>query len=90
MPEPDPTALVECRHLSFGYAERFVLNDINLTRCGPVQMRQMLEAVDAMRQAGLAFVPIPVLNDRDRANLYATMSARLESIEAAAAKKEAE
>jgi phospholipid/cholesterol/gamma-HCH transport system ATP-binding protein len=31
MPDPDPTALVECRHLSFGYGERFVLNDISLT-----------------------------------------------------------
>jgi phospholipid/cholesterol/gamma-HCH transport system ATP-binding protein len=31
MPDPDSTALVECRHLSFGYGERFVLNDISLT-----------------------------------------------------------
>lgn len=66
------------------------MSDINLTRCSAIQMCQMLKAVDAMREAGLEFVPIPVLNDRDRANLYATMSARLESIEAAAAKKEAE
>ena len=37
MPDPDPdlhpelTALVECRHLSFGYGERVVLDDISLT-----------------------------------------------------------
>ena len=28
---PDLTALVECRHLSFGYGERLVLDDISLT-----------------------------------------------------------
>jgi phospholipid/cholesterol/gamma-HCH transport system ATP-binding protein len=31
MTEPDPTALVECRQLSFGYGDRFVLEDISLT-----------------------------------------------------------
>lgn len=37
MPDPDPDrdrdpdALVECRHLSFGYSERVVLDDISLT-----------------------------------------------------------
>ena len=31
MTDPDPTALVECRHLSFGYGERTVLSDVSLT-----------------------------------------------------------
>jgi phospholipid/cholesterol/gamma-HCH transport system ATP-binding protein len=31
MTDPDPSALVDCRHLSFGYGERIVLNDISLT-----------------------------------------------------------
>ncbi len=31
MSDPDSTALVECRHLSFGYGDRFVLEDISLT-----------------------------------------------------------
>jgi phospholipid/cholesterol/gamma-HCH transport system ATP-binding protein len=30
-PVPEPTALVECRHLSFGYGERVILDDISLT-----------------------------------------------------------
>ena len=33
MTDPDPTALVECRHLSFGYGPRPVLSDIS--RTGP-------------------------------------------------------
>ena len=31
MPDPVPSALVECRHLSFGYGERLILDDISLT-----------------------------------------------------------
>jgi len=31
MSDPDSTALVECRHLSFGYGDRFVLDDISMT-----------------------------------------------------------
>jgi phospholipid/cholesterol/gamma-HCH transport system ATP-binding protein len=31
MTDPDPTALVECRHLSFGYGERLVLDDVSFT-----------------------------------------------------------
>lgn len=31
MSQPDPTAIVECRHLSFGYGERLVLDDLTFT-----------------------------------------------------------
>jgi phospholipid/cholesterol/gamma-HCH transport system ATP-binding protein len=31
MTDSDPTVLVECRHLSFGYGDRFVLDDVSLT-----------------------------------------------------------
>jgi phospholipid/cholesterol/gamma-HCH transport system ATP-binding protein len=31
MTDPDPTALVECRHVTFGYGERVVLQDVSLT-----------------------------------------------------------
>jgi phospholipid/cholesterol/gamma-HCH transport system ATP-binding protein len=31
MTHPDSTALVECRHLSFGYGERLVLDDVSFT-----------------------------------------------------------
>lgn len=31
MSDPDATAIVECRHLSFGYGERLVLDDLSFT-----------------------------------------------------------
>src|SRR5687768_9889196 len=31
MPETDATALVDCRHLSFGYGERRILDDVTFT-----------------------------------------------------------
>jgi phospholipid/cholesterol/gamma-HCH transport system ATP-binding protein len=31
MTDPDSTALVECRHVSFGYGERLVLDDVSFT-----------------------------------------------------------
>src|SRR5437868_11371977 len=31
MTETDPTAIVECRHLSFGYGARRVLDDVSFT-----------------------------------------------------------
>src|SRR3954469_12952836 len=31
MTEPDSSALVECRNLSFGYGERLVLDDVSFT-----------------------------------------------------------
>src|SRR5437868_6911667 len=31
MTDPDPRPIVECRHLSFGYGERLVLNDLTFT-----------------------------------------------------------
>jgi phospholipid/cholesterol/gamma-HCH transport system ATP-binding protein len=31
MTDPDPTALVECRHLTFGYGRRHILDDLSFT-----------------------------------------------------------
>src|SRR6059058_2941945 len=31
MSDPDPNAIVECRHLSFGYGQRLVLDDVSFT-----------------------------------------------------------
>ena len=31
MTDPDPTALVECRNLSFGYGDRRILDDVSFT-----------------------------------------------------------
>ena len=60
------------------------MSTINTTRCSPVQMRRMLEMVEMMKQAGIEFVPVPVLNYADRAKLALITSDRLEQIATAA------
>ena len=63
--------------------------NIETTRASAPEMREALLAVDALKQAGMRFVPIPVLNDQDRARLLAFMGQRLAAIEAVASKAEA-
>jgi hypothetical protein len=46
----------------------------------PVEMRKALEAVNAYKQAGILFVPIPVLDDADHVALIEQASAKLEKI----------
>lgn len=62
---------------------------IETTRASVPEMREALLAVDALKQAGMRFVPIPVLNDQDRARLLAFMGQRLAAIEAVASRAEA-
>lgn len=62
---------------------------IKTTRASVPEMREALLAVDALKQAGMRFVPIPVLNDQDRARLLAFMGQRLAAIEAVASRAEA-
>lgn len=62
---------------------------IETTRASAPEMREALLAVDALKQAGMRFVPIPVLNDQDRARLLAFMAQRLAAIEAVASRAEA-
>lgn len=60
------------------------MSTINTTSCSPVQMRKALEMVEALKQAGMEFVPVPVLNDADREKLMLITASRLEQIATAA------
>ena len=66
-----------------------LMTHIETTRASAPEMREALLAVDALKQAGMRFVPIPVLNDQDRARLLAFMGQRLAAIEAVASQAEA-
>ena len=59
-----------------------------MERATPVQMRKALEAVEALRKAGIEFVPIPVVSSEDRAKLLGIMMKRVEDV-AIQAEKEA-
>ena len=54
------------------------MSGINATKCSPVQMRTSLEVVAALKDAGIEFVALPVLNDGDRQWLRGMLAARLE------------
>lgn len=42
-----------------------------MNRCSPVEMRESLEVVDALKKAGIEFVVIPVKNPEHRKELLA-------------------
>lgn len=52
-------------------------------RASPVQMRKSLEVVDALKRAGVWFVPIPVLDDAEFNERISEMANKLEEIEQA-------
>lgn len=54
------------------------MKEITTTRCSPVQMRKNLEVVAALKDAGIDFVALPVLNEGDRQWLNGMLAARLE------------
>ena len=64
------------------------MTNIIPTRASAPEMREALEMVDALKQAGVRFVPIPALNGQDRARLLAFMAQRLAAIEAVASQAE--
>lgn len=64
------------------------MTNITSTRASAPEMREALEMVDALKQAGVRFVPIPTLNGQDRARLLAFAVQRLAAIEAAASQAE--
>lgn len=66
------------------------MKKIYLKRADAVQMRQALETVAALKNAGVLFVPIPVLDNVDHTVLLATLSKRLDRMAADAEKEEAE
>lgn len=49
-----------------------------MMRATPVSMRKALEAARVYAESGLLFVPMPVLNDSDHAELVAQAGERLE------------
>ena len=65
------------------------MSKINTKRCTPVQMRKALEMVEALKQSGVEFIPVPVLNDEDRAKLINIANTRLGNIAAQAEAEEA-
>lgn len=51
-----------------------------MNRASPIDLRKALEMVSAFTKAGILFVPMPVLNEVDHANLVAQTTDRLEQI----------
>lgn len=54
--------------------------EIEVIQGSPVQMRQALEMVAKLREGGINFIPLPVLNELDREKLLCGMNARLEAL----------
>ncbi len=52
-----------------------------MERAAPLEMRKALEVVQAFKEAGLRFVPVPVLDDNDYDKLSSDVLRRLEEIE---------
>jgi hypothetical protein len=48
-----------------------------MERASPVEMRKALEAVQVLKQAGILFVPIPVLDKEDQIELVKNVQRRL-------------
>lgn len=53
-----------------------------MKRADPVEMRQALQAVEAFSQAGVLFVPMPVVDPAEHGELVAQMLLRLDRLEA--------
>lgn len=51
-----------------------------MDKASPVEMRKVCELADALKQAGILFVPIPVLNDKHKDELLALLGQYLEEI----------
>jgi hypothetical protein len=49
-----------------------------MQRADSAQIRKALEAVDLLVKAGVLFVPIPILDDRDHALVVDEMNKRFE------------
>ena len=51
-----------------------------MNRSSPSELRKSLVAAQAMVQAGILFVPMPVLNEKDHADLANQMQDRIEAM----------
>lgn len=52
-----------------------------MEKCTPAQMRESLELVEALKNAGIRFVPVPVMSDDEHLLYLKLLYARLENIE---------
>lgn len=52
-----------------------------MKKATPIEMRKQLEMVDAMKRAGIKFVPMPALDGTDREELINEMFSRLDKLE---------
>jgi hypothetical protein len=52
---------------------------IRMERASPVEMRKCLELVEQLKKAGIAFMPIPIINDHEA--LYEMLNKKLEVLE---------
>lgn len=59
-----------------------------MERCAPVEMRRNLELVEVFKQMGMDFVPIPVLNESQKAYFLNLMQRQLDIAEKMAEKDE--
>jgi hypothetical protein len=55
-----------------------------MERATPVEIRNSLVAAKALADAGISFVPMPVMSDADRDELAREMFYRMERLEALA------
>ncbi len=52
-----------------------------MTRASPAELRKALTIAQAFAKGGVDFVPIPVLNEHDKAEQLAELQRRLDEIE---------
>ena len=57
-------------------------------KCSPVEMRKNLELVNVMKQMGMDFVPMPVLNESQKVYFLSLMQRQLDKAEQMAAAAE--
>ena len=48
-----------------------------MNKCSPVEMKKALETVDAFKEAGIRFVPMPVFDDDDHKRTVIEMIGKL-------------
>lgn len=51
-----------------------------MNKASPIDMRKMLDIVDSFKRAGIMFVPVPILNDEDKARYLELMNDQLEKM----------
>lgn len=55
-----------------------------MDRASPVELRKALQVAQELAQAGILFVPVPVLDDADKAQMGQILHNQLARIESAA------